>query len=56
MFAVLKRLLQAILKVGLYEFLRRVGLRAVLPLIMIAVAIGLIVVVVLVMVVGIVLL
>ena len=56
MFAVLKRLLQAILKVGLYEFLRRVGMRAILPLILIGVAIALIVTVVLVMLIGIVLL
>lgn len=49
MFAVLKHLLQAILKIGLYEFLRRVGVRAILPLIMIAVAVGLLVVVVFIM-------
>ncbi len=56
MFAVLKRLLQAILKIGLYEFLRRVSVRAILPLIMIAVAVGLIVVVVFIMLIGILLL
>ncbi len=52
MVALLKRLLHTIFQIGLYEFLRRIGFKMALPLLLIAVAIVLIVTVVLVMLIG----